>query len=324
MKKRILVTGGLGYIGGYLSHYLHNQNHYEVLIGTRNTNRSLPPQLPGANLVLTDWDNIESLAKATKEVDVVIHLAAMNEVDAAKDPKMAMKQTAQTTKDLLQVSINNKVKTFLNISTARVYKNPFTGIIDENSDVNPDHPYSIAHREAEIYVEKANDNGELRGTNIRLSNCFGAPLTPDINRWTLVMNDLCKKVVSTRKLVLLSPGLQRRDFITLKDASRAIEHIMNLTGVYAKETVFNVGSGWTPSILEIAQIIAQRCTSHLNFTPQLIVPPPSENDHSNELLYNNKKLLSTGFKLDNDYIKEIDSLLDFCFMNFSKSSVQDV
>lgn len=318
MKKKVLLTGGLGYVGGRLAKYLHDLDQYDIIIGTRNTKASLPKELKNARLAHTDWDSQSSLEAATKNVHTVIHLAAMNEVDAIKDPARAMQQTAGTTQKLLEFSIKNNVSAFLNISTARVYKNPFSGQIDEQSEVDPDHPYALAHRQAELYIEEANKAGKIRGVNIRLSNCFGAPLIPDVNRWTLIMNDLCLNVVTTKEIVLLSPGLQRRDFITLTEASRAITHIMELKGDYAKDFIFNVGSGWTPSILEIAHLIEKRCFEHLKFHPKIIAPPPAPNDLSNEFTYSNKKLLRTGFILKNNYIKEIDDLLDFCQLNFSK------
>lgn len=317
MKKRILLTGGMGYVGGRLARHLCELEKYTVSIGTRDINAILPRTLRKCSLVCTDWKNLNSLEKATKNIDVIIHLAAMNEVDAIKHPDLAMEQTSDTTLNLLNAAVKNNVDLFINISTARVYKNPFSGYVDEFSEVDPDHPYAIAHRHAEMHVEQADKSKKIRGLNLRLSNCFGAPISPDVRRWTLLMNDLCRKVVSSKEIVLLSPGLQKRDFITLEDASRAITHIMEVDKNLMIENVFNVGSGWTPSILEIAQLISSRCKEKFNFQPKVIAPDPTPADISNELTYSNKRLLNTGFNLVNDNIKEIDNLLDFCQLNFA-------
>lgn len=317
MKKRILLTGGMGYVGGRLARHLCESDKYEVSIGTRNIGAALPSALNKCALVCTDWKNLSSLEKATKNIDVVVHLAAMNEVDAIKHPDLAMEQTSDTTLNLLHAAVKNNVNLFINISTARVYKNPFSGYVDEYSEVDPNHPYATAHRQAEIHVEQADKSQQIRGLNLRLSNCFGAPISPNVKRWTLLMNDLCRKVVSSKEIVLLSPGLQKRDFITLEDASRAITHMMEVDKNLIKENIFNIGSGWTPSILEIAQLISSRYKEKFNFRPKVIAPDPTPSDISNELTYSNKRLLDTGFNLISDNVKEIDDLLDFCKLNFA-------
>jgi len=70
----------------------------------------------------------------------------------------------------------------------------------------PVHPYAITHHAAEDFVLAAHDEKRLMGYVIRLSNGFGAPAHAGVDRWTLLVNDLCRQAVQTRQLILRSAG----------------------------------------------------------------------------------------------------------------------
>ena len=63
---------------------------------------------------------------------------------------------------------------------------------------------------------------------IRLSNSYGAPISKDVNRWTLVVNDLCRQAITNRELKLKSSGEQHRDFIPISDALSAVNLLMKI------------------------------------------------------------------------------------------------
>ena len=77
---------------------------------------------------------------------------------------------------------------------------PLTGFMNEKSQVNPSHSYSISNQIAENYVLAASDDKNLNCTIFRLSNAVGRPLNKGTNCWSLVTNDLCKSVICNRKI----------------------------------------------------------------------------------------------------------------------------
>ncbi len=90
----------------------------------------------------------------------------------------------------------------------------------------------------------------------RLSNGYGYPMHKEVNRWTLIFNDLCKQAVTKGKILLRSSGRQYRDFISLHDVARATHHfIFNVPDDWG-DGLYNLGGNCPISILGVAQKIS--------------------------------------------------------------------
>jgi len=316
MKQKILVTGGFGYVGGRVAMALATLPDIQAILGTRSFKPS-PVWLPEAPVIVTEWNDSGSLEKACIDIDIILHFAAMNEIDAAKNPAGALEMNGVATVRLIEAAKISGVKKFIYLSTAHVYGSPLEGFIDETMCPRPIHPYATSHRAAEDVVLAACQTGRMASLVMRLSNSFGAPAHPDVNRWSLLVNDLCKQAVMTKKLKLHSLGLQRRDFVTLTDVSNAIIHIINLPKNDVGDGIFNVGGAWSPTIYEITQLIATRCEKVLGFNPEIIRPEPVGNEQDQKLDYKIEKLKLTGFNLSDNYEEEIDNTLLLCKQTFS-------
>ena len=118
------------------------------------------------------------------------------------------------------------VERFIYFSTAHIYGAPLEGTITEKSLPSPVHPYAITHRAAEDYVIAAAKQKRIQGTVLRLSNSFGAPVSPHVNRWTLLANDLCRQAVEKGTITLRSNGCQYRDFICLTDVEEVMAKML--------------------------------------------------------------------------------------------------
>jgi UDP-glucose 4-epimerase len=316
MTHRILVTGGFGYVGGRVAMELASLPDTQIILGTRFP-KDRPAWLPSASVIATDWNNTIAIEQACKDVDTILHFAAMNEIDAAKNPADALQMNGVATVRLVEAAKVANVKKFIYLSTAHVYGSLLKGYLDESVCPRPIHPYATSHRAAEDVVLAAHDAGKMTGLVIRLSNSFGTPAHPDVNRWTLLVNDLCKQAVASKKLKLHTHGLQRRDFITLTDVTRAITHMLRLDKEYLGNGIFNVGGCWSPTIIEIANLIAVRCEITLGYLPEIIRPEPIGNEIDQQLDYRIDKLKLTGFNLINNHKAEIDSTLLLCKQAFS-------
>ncbi|HWR73336.1 MAG TPA: SDR family oxidoreductase, partial [Nitrospirota bacterium] len=270
----------------------------------------------------TDMTDVRSLDIACREVETVIHLAAMNEIDSAANPEQALLINGLGTLKLLQAAERAGVKRFIYFSTAHIYGAPLTGTITEKTLPRPVHPYAITHRVAEDFVLSAHDAGNMTGIVLRLSNAFGEPATPDINRWTLIGNDLCRQAVTTGSLVLRSSGVQQRDFIPLDDVSAAVIHLLDLPADECGDGIFNLGSGQSYSIMEFAERVQSRCTSMLGFTPPIKRPQPDPTERAEPLNYRSDKLKATGYAPGNGFDDEIDRTVRFCRETFGTSSLR--
>jgi UDP-glucose 4-epimerase len=312
MKPSVLLTGGLGYVGGRIALGLAADD-YALTCGTRRTNA--PAWLPVRSVAHIDWNSPDSLASACRDIDCVIHLAAMNEIDAAKDPVGALQVNGVASLRLLEAARQAGVRRFVYFSTAHVYGAALQGTVDETTPSRPIHPYAITHKVTEDFVLAAHDQKQIEGVVFRMSNGFGAPVTPNIDRWTLLVNDLCRQAATRGELRLNSSGTQLRDFITLSDVVRAVSHVLRLDASQLDNGLFNLGSGESVSILEMAERVAARWKI-LTRREIRIVRPESESNSLPTLDYSCEKLAATGFVLTSEADREIDDTLKLCIQAF--------
>ncbi|WP_321419176.1 NAD(P)-dependent oxidoreductase [uncultured Methanomethylovorans sp.] len=312
----ILITGGFGYIGGRLAKYLGElYGDHSIRLLIRNDSY-VPDWVGDKKLIRGDLLDIHSLEHACKDVDVILHLAALNEIDSAKDPVAALKVNGEGTLNLINAAVKNNVKKVIYFSTFHVYGLNASGEITENRVPLPVHPYSITHHVSEDFIRMAHYKKNINGTILRLSNGFGYPAHPEVNRWSLVVNDLCLQAVLNNKMILKSSGKQHRDFITLTDVSRCIEHLLSLgdMGTDASDCVYNLGGEFSSSILDIAKLIKERCNEVLGTNPEIIVGTDSVSNSVLEqpVRYNIDKIKKTGFRLISNVTEEIDETIHFC------------
>jgi UDP-glucose 4-epimerase len=266
-------------------------------------------------LVHTDWGSTESLTQVCRGMDFVVHLAAMDDAAASTDAIGALQMNGVSSLRLLEAAKVAGIQRFIYFSTVQVYGEPLLGTIDETVLPRPIQPYAISHKVMEDFVLAAHHRKEIAGVVVRLSNCFGAPVTPDMDRWNLLVNDLCRQAVVTQQLRLKSNGFQLRDFITLGDVGRALIHLLMLDAVQLGDGLFNLGGGGSMSILEMAKRISVRYSS-LTGCQVAIVQPPCSGYIPPLFAFRCEKLSATGFSLLREIDREIDDTLKLCMRAF--------
>jgi len=323
MKKRLLITGGLGYVGGRITQSLLENGNYEVcLTSLKQTLPDDSPWLAQCEIIPLDlMDESRDLVSVCKDIDCVIHLAAINEVACAQNPALALKVNGLGSVRLLNAAIQAKVQRFIYFSTAHIYSAPLAGHLTEQSLPRPIHPYAITHKVAEDFVLAAHDQKLIEGVVIRLSNSFGAPISPQVDRWTLLLNELAKQAVTERRVTLKSMGLQYRDFVTLTDVCRALEHLMLLDSKLLGNGIFNLG-GKTLRVIEAVNLLIKACEDLLGFQPPLELPAGAgmASPHKEEpvLNFDCTKLVNTGFVFQRNFDLEMQGLLKFCHQHFKR------
>jgi len=306
----VLITGGLGCLGGGLAKHLVNTG-FRVLVGSSRQNAQLPEKLKQCSLVCTDFGDLEKLNKVCAEADYVIHLAAVNAQLSERDPELAKRVNSFGTKNLIKASIQNEVKYFLYFSTAHVYGSPLIGQIDENTEVRPLHPYALTHKLAEDFLLSAIESGKINGNIIRLSNSIGLPVVKEANCWMLFTNDACRQAIIHRRIAINANPSDERDFITMDSVYKIVQYFL-LHYPSINDPIFNVGSGITHSLMQMAEIIACRCEALFGYSPQ-ITYSKEKLIKSSKLTYKVDKLTSLMHDItDNDLSSAIDEILKFC------------
>lgn len=315
MRKNILITGGLGYIGSSLAKFLLSTNNFNIYISSR-FKTELPKELVGCKLVEINFELDEDInSKVFNDIDVVIHLAALNEIDSLKFPEKAIEVNVLGTQKMLSLAIKNKVKRFVYFSTAHVYGAPLEGNLNELKYPLPTHPYSITHRAAEDYIVAANLENKIEGIVVRLSNAIGPPIHSRIDRWTLLVNDLCRQIAINKSITLRSSGVQVRNFISLLDVCNATFHLLQIKNYDKLFPIYNLGGPSSLSVIEVAKMISQICKTNYGFEP--VINAAKIKEEENYLFFDNSKLEKTGFVWENDIHSEIEKTLSIAFSFFA-------
>ena len=314
MKPVVLLTGGFGNLGGRVAAALHDQGDCDIRLASRSHTLA-PAWAPLAEVIHLDVLNAADIAQSCKGVSAVVHLAALNDRQAADDPELAEAVSGRGTHALINAAIENHVQRFIFMSTAHVYSSPLQGVITESTSTTNQHPYVTSHISGERAVAERHDREQFLGIRLRCANGFGYPMSPDVDIWHTLVYDLCKQVVATRRMTLRSSGLQQRNFIPVSDICAAILHFLQLDAAQVPDGLFNLGGLRSTTVLEMATVVAERAHAVLGITATIERPHPSSDEPINALDFRINKLAETGFVPKNLINEEIDRLLLVCAEN---------
>tara|TARA_B100001059_G_C17819375_1_gene577313 strand:- start:1169 stop:2107 length:939 start_codon:yes stop_codon:yes gene_type:complete len=309
---KILITGGTGYLGLRLIEYFLSDKKNKIYITSRRNKKINITGIENNFILSNSKNNLPPL----KKIDLIIHAAGPNAAEAKKKGKIAISESKCLTKIIIKYALENKVSKIIYISTAHVYKSPLIGVFNEKSKTNNIHPYALCNLVGEKEILKANKKNNLNGIIVRLSNAFGRPIAKTNDCWTLLINDITRQLVLTGKICLKGNGSEKRDFISIENTCRALEHISKLK---TKRKIFNVGGNWTPTTYEISKIVSSRYKKITGLDSEILINKKNRTQISNDvdhLKYQIDNLLNSGFVLKNrTNIKEIDELIKFCIKN---------
>jgi UDP-glucose 4-epimerase len=256
--KRILVTGGAGFIGSHIVDLLCKEGCAEI-VALDNMVRGRPENLVHAKahgpvrLVHGDIRDGKLLASLVKSADIVFHQAALRITHCAAEPRAAMEVMVQATFDLLELCVEHDVKKVVAASSASVY-----GMAEEFPTTERQHPYG----NRTLYgAAKTFNEGLLRTFNemyglpyvaFRYFNVYGDRM--DIHgRYTEVLIRWMERLEASEAPIIFGDGKQTMDFVHVRDVARA-----NILGAKADtgDEVFNVASGTETSLAQLAQLLA--------------------------------------------------------------------
>ena len=316
--KRILVTGGHGFLGGRIATHLAQAGH-QIILGSRAKLKA-PGWMPQAKTVVMQWEDVQSLQTACEHVDVVIHAAGMNAKECAADPVSALMANGVATARLVEAAHTTGVERLIYLSTAHVYASPLVGVITEATCPKNLHPYATSHLAGESAVLHANALAKLSGIVLRLSNAVGAPVDDKADCWDLLANDLCRQAVVQGTLVLQTNGQQQRDFVAISEVCRTIRFLTESDLGTMTRGVFNCGSGVSRSIFSFAELVQQRCRQVLGVAPEISKTEEVKSLAGKPLVFQSARLAKLGPLMTSGLTTEIDQLLAFCGREFNSKS----
>ena len=310
--KKVLITGGFGFIGGRLSQHLETLG-YKVYIASR-ASRKKPSWLKRGEIIQIDWSDTKSLHSACLGKDCIVHAAGMNAAECVADPTIALDFNGVASGRLAEEATSAGVKKFIYLSTAHVYNSNLSGVINEESRPQNTHPYATSKIAGEKYVIKNHKKNNMQCMIVRLANAFGAPTHGDANCWMLFVNDLCMQATTNRKIVILSASNIFRNFITLTDVCTGLEFIISRDFSTNLPKVYNIGDK-SKTLIEMASIIRDTYSEIRNIDIP-IVELSEKTEHKQNLEYRSKLIKSEGWHATSNFSFEIRELIEFCEAKF--------
>tara|TARA_B100000963_G_C22638529_1_gene679027 strand:- start:7098 stop:8036 length:939 start_codon:yes stop_codon:yes gene_type:complete len=249
----VLIIGGHGFIGSRLRNFLslHNQPFKFTSSKRKDSRLNNFFQLDLANLEGLDKNSLKNIFCG---VDTTVFLPSLNAKESSNKKHLAKTIKVQGAKFCLEKSIYFGVKRFINISSCHVYGANLAGEYDEYSDTNPSSNYAENHAVAENELIELSKGESIKCNSLRLSNGVGCPIDSNTDCWMLLINDLCKQLVTTGKMELYSPPNIARDFIPIS-LIESIIFSLACGKVNLEEKVLNLTSANAIEIHRIASMI---------------------------------------------------------------------
>ena len=263
--KKVLVTGGAGFIGSHIIGALLDEGCAEI-VAIDNMVRGRPENLADAlahdsvRLLEGDIRDHTLMDALVKDADLVFHQAALRITQCAEEPRQALEVMVGATYDLLELCAKHQVEKVVAASSASIY-----GMADQFPITESHHPYN----NRTLYgAAKTFNEGLLRsfqqmyGLNyvaLRYFNVYG-PRMDICGVYTEVLIRWMERIAAGEPPLIFGPGDQTMDFVEVRDVARA-----NILAAKAEVTdeVFNVASGTETSLNQLADALLRVMGSNL-------------------------------------------------------------
>lgn len=258
--KRVIITGGSGFIGRHLAKRLLTDKQCSVALiaNTSNLGGMEVQETTPLTFYATDIRDRESILNIFRDEkpDTCIHLAAKISVaESIKNPQETMDINVNGTLNVLEACHRSGVDSFVFASSAAVYGDVKKLPISEDESLKPLSPYGKSKMLAEQHILSHKKLGKIRNTiSLRIFNVYGSGQTSEAD----VITKFAKKLSIGQPPIINGDGTQTRDFISVEDVVDVITSSTTLmqdieNKLMTLPPVFNVGTGIPTSINEIAQ-----------------------------------------------------------------------
>ena len=316
--QKILVTGACGYIGARLSKYLAEKRYRVTAFDSYDPSKYSWWISVMDNVIVGDIRDQVTLSNlAEKQFNIVIHLISLDHHRSEGNPNFVSSINVMPTWNLLKECTGKNLERFVYFSTQQVLGKTSKKTINENSKPKPVNQYGLTHLLSEKIVNFYNNTTDTKCINVRISNGYGSPVFKENNCWWLVVNDMCMTAFKEKKINLFSDGSPQRDFIHIKDIMRAICLLIDVPKEKLEGNLFNISSGKTNTILELAGMVKKIYKKRYNIDISVYFPNNTITDNFSKYCdidrycFDNSKIKQIGFQPEINLYKGINEIFDF-------------
>lgn len=251
--RRVLVTGGAGFIGSHMVERLHSEGADITVVDNLSAGsiKNLVEIMQRIDVIVGELNDVLQLRKVDLGTfDYVFHFAGSSYVPSSiDDPSRDYALNATNTFSLLQaLRSTTDTPRLVNMSSAAVYGNPCSFLIRECDPTVPISPYGASKLAAERYVDVYCRVYGLRAASARPFSVYGP------RQRKQVVYDLIQRLrANSRRLKVLGDGTQVRDFVHVNDVVEALLLIGLLAPCHGE--VYNIASGTSHTIAELVNAL---------------------------------------------------------------------
>ena len=246
-NKRVLVTGGAGFIGSNLCEALLDKGNKVICLDNFATGKreNLENLLNHTNFTLIEGDirKLEDCLKASIGVDYILHQAALGSVPRSiKDPITSNDVNVSGFLNMLIAARDNGVKRFVYAASSSTYGDSESMPKVEDVIGKPLSPYAITKYVNELYADIFSKTYGLETIGLRYFNVFGRKQDPD-GAYAAVIPKFVSQLMSEESPVINGDGNYSRDFTYIDNVIQANLLSLVTTNENAINTVYNVAYG---------------------------------------------------------------------------------
>ena len=251
--KRVLVTGGAGFIGSNLVDLLYKQNNVTVLDNLSSGSLdNLAKSKDRITFIEGDILNKKLVDQLVAKTEIIFHLAAnVGNVKSIENPSFDMDVNIRGTLNLLEASTQSKVERFVYSASSAIFGDAKYLPMDENHPITPESPYAVSKLAAEKYCFAFNKVHGIPTTAVRYFNVYGP--RQDSSGYSNVVPIFLRRIKEGKPIVVFGDGEQTRDFVFVGDVAAA--NILAATVPGAIGESFNIGTGIVHTINSLIKII---------------------------------------------------------------------
>ncbi len=313
MYKKILITGGAGFIGSNLtekifSTFKNSKIHIVDKLNYAGKKSFLKKIINNRRVFFHKVDicNYSKMIKLTKNVDLAINVAAESHVDRSFSNSFNFTKTNTYGAHIFFETCKiNSVKKIIQLSTDEVYGEIKFGKHFETDNLCPTNPYAGSKAAAEMILNSYNKSFKTKILTVRANNIYGARQYPE-----KIIPYAILSLMKNKKVKIHGNGEQKRCFLHVDDFSNGVILLIK-KGKFGE--IYNIGHSKEYKIIDLVNIICKKMNKSKKKCFQFVKDRPF-----NDCRYyiSSRKIIKLGWKKTKNFEKEISNLIVWYTKNY--------